>query len=103
MRVALDDATSSRGDDIPVQQLFDAVKIDHALTRDLDRAEGRHRVQSIVDRAHASGQAVVAEGVESAEQLAVLRTLGVRFVQGFHFGEPVALDELGGLLRGSGI
>ena len=99
VRLALDDVTVSRAEDLPVHELFDAVKIDIALTTDLDRAEGRHRVAAIVDRAHAAGQAVVAEGVETPEQLAALRTLGVRFAQGYLYGQPVALDHLGSLLR----
>ncbi len=99
VRLALDDVTASRAEDLPVHDLFDAVKIDIALTSDLDRAEGRHRVAAIVDRAHAAGQAVVAEGVETPEQLATLRALGVRFAQGYLYGQPVALDHLGSLLR----
>jgi EAL domain-containing protein (putative c-di-GMP-specific phosphodiesterase class I) len=42
---------------------------------------------------------VVAEGVESPEQLAAVRRLGCRFVQGFLLSKPVAAAELRALLR----
>jgi len=38
------------------------------------------------------GLSVVAEGVESAEQLAILRKLGCDLVQGYHFSHPLPLE-----------
>lgn len=100
IRIARDDAREARMDDPGHGGVFDAIKIDVSLVHQLDRAEGRHRVAGVVDRAHRSGQAVVAVGVESEEQLLALRDLGVRFAQGFYYGQPVALDGLSALLRG---
>jgi diguanylate cyclase len=37
---------------------------------------------------------VVAEGVETADQLAHVRRLGCAFVQGYHFGRPMPPDEI---------
>ncbi len=98
VRVARDDATDARSDDAVHAPRFDAVKIDIELVRLVDRAEGRHRIAAIVDRSHRAGQAVVAEGVETAEQAEALQRLGIRFAQGFHYGQPVLIRELAAYL-----
>ena len=46
-------------------------------------------VTAIVGLAHNLGLEVVAEGVETEEQLALLRGLGCEFVQGFLIGRPL--------------
>jgi len=53
-------------------------------------ASGRHCtvVQATVDLAHALGLSSTAEGVETPEQLAALRTLGCELAQGKLFAEP---------------
>jgi predicted signal transduction protein with EAL and GGDEF domain len=51
-------------------------------------------VQSIVGLAAKLGQDIVAEGVETPEQLRLLRALGVRKVQGYLFSQPFPASEL---------
>jgi EAL domain-containing protein (putative c-di-GMP-specific phosphodiesterase class I) len=36
---------------------------------------------------------VIAEGIETAGELAALRAAGIRYGQGFHIGRPMALEE----------
>ena len=55
-------------------------------------------VAAIVTLAHTLGLKAVAEGVETAEQLAELRALGCDHAQGFLFSRPVPGDELAELL-----
>jgi len=50
--------------------------------------------RSLVDLARATGAKVVAEGVETAEDAAALRTAGVDLGQGWHFGKAVTAGEL---------
>jgi len=71
---------------------FSEIKIDRAFVTGLD-SPGLDRtiVSAIVDIAHDAGMRVVAEGVESAEVLEVVRALGCDFAQGYHLGRPVAL------------
>jgi diguanylate cyclase (GGDEF)-like protein len=51
--------------------------------------------QTIVDLGANLGLRVIAEGIETAEQLEVLRTLGCELGQGFHLGVPVSAIEIG--------
>ena len=48
----------------------------------------------MVGMAHALGMSVVAEGVETEDQLEELRVIGVDFAQGYLLGRPVAADRL---------
>ena len=51
-------------------------------------------VRGTVALAHSVGLKVVAEGVETAEQLALLMDTGCDEFQGFHFARPLPCDEL---------
>jgi diguanylate cyclase (GGDEF)-like protein len=80
---------------------IDTIKIDRAfiegLSRDRDDAA---IVMAIIRLAHALDLTCVAEGVESEEQLELLRTLGCDAVQGFLFGEPQSADAVDAWLSG---
>jgi diguanylate cyclase (GGDEF)-like protein len=68
---------------------FDSLKIDRRFVSGLgDRDEDGTIVRAIIALAHGLGKEVVAEGVETAEQLDILRRLGCDLAQGFHIGEP---------------
>jgi diguanylate cyclase (GGDEF)-like protein/PAS domain S-box-containing protein len=75
---------------------FDKVKIDGMFTRNMtSRADCAAIVSSIVALAEALDIPAVAEGVETREQLKILRNSGVRLAQGYLFGHPgpaAALD-----------
>ena len=47
-------------------------------------------MRTIVAMAHNLGMKVVAEGVETAEQLGLLVALGCEYVQGYYFSKPLA-------------
>ncbi|MEZ5246379.1 MAG: EAL domain-containing protein [Acidimicrobiales bacterium] len=71
----------------------DALKIDRAFVSDLgDDASDVAFVRSIVSLADALGLDVVAEGVETAAQAAILIELGCHRAQGFYFGRPASAD-----------
>ena len=57
-------------------------------------------VRSVVDLGRTLGIDVVAEGVETPGQLAVLRDLGCRYLQGYLLGRPVPPEQLGAVLEG---
>ena len=51
-------------------------------------------VRSLVDFGHGCGAAVVAEGIETAQDAAALRELGVDYGQGWYFGRPGPPEQL---------
>jgi EAL domain-containing protein (putative c-di-GMP-specific phosphodiesterase class I) len=82
--------------DLPVHVL----KIDRSFVQSigLDGARAAF-VRAIVELAEALQLTVVAEGIEDASQVAVLRRLGCRVGQGFHFARPLAAAELEAYIR----
>lgn len=77
-----------------------ALKIDQSFTRGmLYGGEHMSIVSTIVSLAHAMNLKVIAEGVESKEQLNVLRSLGCDEIQGYLISRPVPADNVAGMLR----
>jgi predicted signal transduction protein with EAL and GGDEF domain len=74
----------------------DKIKIDKSFTQGLSqRADCAAIVSSVVTLAHGLDIATTAEGVETEEQFELLRAAGVTQVQGFLFGRPCPMSELG--------
>ncbi len=78
---------------------FDKIKIDRSFIGDLsDRGQTAAIIRAIADLATGLGISVTAEGVETQEQLALVRAEGCTEVQGYLTGRPVAAPEVPGLL-----
>ncbi|WP_230369730.1 EAL domain-containing protein [Paludibacterium denitrificans] len=74
---------------------FDVLKIDQSFVFDLDRtAESGAIVRAILALAAALGLEVVAEGVETASQLRLLRDMGCDKLQGYYFAKLAAAGEV---------
>ena len=72
-----------------------ALKIDRSFVSMIDEDGGNDEiVRAIVTLAHNLGLTVVAEGVETAAQLAVLKNLECESVQGFLFAQPMRFETL---------
>ncbi len=70
----------------------DIVKLDLSLTQEIARDPAREALaSSLVGFAGGVGASIVAEGISSDEDLALLRTLGVAYGQGFHLARPSSL------------
>jgi diguanylate cyclase (GGDEF)-like protein len=93
--VALDDFGIGYSSLASLRQLrAGRVKIDRSLVTGLSTSDDkRGLVQAVLGLGRALGLEVVAEGVETAEDLATLRALGCPFLQGYHLGRPVPADE----------
>jgi diguanylate cyclase (GGDEF)-like protein len=77
----------------------DTIKIDRSFVAGLTTsASDRAVVAATVELARMLGVSAVAEGIETVEQLEVLRLMGCRLGQGYLFSRPVAAGEFPGLL-----
>jgi len=86
--------------DLPV----DRVKVDRSLVRDIcSSAEARTICGAVIGLIHSLGKDVVVEGVESADQLNLLRIMGCTLFQGYYFAKPATeadyLDNFGPAAR----
>lgn len=69
---------------------IDTVKVDKSFISRMDTdPESLELVKTIVTMAHNLGKEVIAEGVETREQLMKIQALKVEMAQGFHFSKPV--------------
>ena len=105
VRVGIDDfgtgySSLARLKHLPV----DFLKIDRSFVEGLGRdRDDLAIVETIMGLAEALGLRVVAEGVESTEQLTVLQSLHCHYAQGFYFAKPLAAHVVGTLLDAGGV
>jgi EAL domain-containing protein (putative c-di-GMP-specific phosphodiesterase class I) len=79
---------------------FDALKIDRSFVQEMHlQSNGAAIVDATIRLAHSLGMTVVAEGVESQQQLAALISSGCDQVQGYVFSQPLQITELTSMLR----
>jgi len=77
---------------------FDRIKIDQSFVRDMSRSENIAIVRAVQGLGTAMGMTVVAEGVETAEQMAMLEAEGCTDMQGFLFSRPRPASDLAKML-----
>ena len=89
-RFALDDFGVGFSSFYYIKQLdIDYLKIDGSFIRNLlESANDRVFVQAMVEISRVYGMKVIAEWVENAETVHLLKALGVNYGQGYHFGKP---------------
>ncbi len=72
----------------------DTVKIDMSFVRDIhENKDSRAIVKAIVTMADAVGLNIIAEGIESEEQVNILKELGCIEGQGYYYGKPVSPSQ----------
>ena len=80
----------------------DTIKIDRSFVQDTTSSrDAATLVEAIIAMAHALNLTIIAEGVETSEQLMLLRELGCDMIQGYVFSPPLPADEITALLRGA--
>jgi diguanylate cyclase (GGDEF)-like protein len=101
LRVAIDDFGTGYSSLAYLKALpLDTIKIDRRLTQDIAGSpRDRIVVRGVIDMARSLGLAVVAEGVETEEQLSLLAAEGCTYYQGFLCSPPVDVRALEGLVR----
>ena len=74
---------------------YDVIKIDSSFVRAMTSSRpDRAIVAAIIDLAKTLGKRVVAEGVETVEELRMLQALGCHYGQGYLFGRPVRASDI---------
>ncbi|WP_426566531.1 putative bifunctional diguanylate cyclase/phosphodiesterase [Angustibacter sp. McL0619] len=101
IRIAVDDFGTGYSSLAYLQRLdLDELKIDRSFVQSMNTVSRDDvLVRSIIELAHNLGLSVVAEGVESAEQVERLRELQCDAAQGYHLGRPMDREMMTAWLR----
>lgn len=80
--------------DLVAADYIDFIKLDRSLVHEVHRSSSRQRlIEGLQHLAQATGVSLVAEGVECADQLDLIRRSGIEWIQGFLLGRPYFLTE----------
>jgi diguanylate cyclase (GGDEF)-like protein len=103
-RVAIDDFGTGYSSLAYLKALpLDYLKIDRGLSVDIaGSVRDSIVVRGVIDMARSLGLAVIAEGVETEEQLGLLAKEGCNYYQGFLCAEPLTVDQLTALVEAQG-
>jgi diguanylate cyclase (GGDEF)-like protein/PAS domain S-box-containing protein len=101
IRLAIDDFGTGYSSLVSIKRFpFDCIKIDRSFIKDIPHDPDDVAItQAIIAMAHSLRLKVIAEGVETREQLDFLTELGCHEFQGYYFKKPQPADELSRLLR----
>lgn len=96
LRISIDDVGAGFASLRHILRLSpDSLKIDRSVSGSCeDDPAALALVRALVSFADALGIDVIAEGIESAAAAELLRDLGVRYGQGYHFGRPAPVEEI---------
>ena len=73
---------------------LDTLKIDQSFVRDIpNQADAMAIVNAVIAMGHALKLKIIAEGVETREQMEFLRASGCDIMQGYHVGHPLPHEE----------
>ena len=95
IRFSLDDFGTGRSNlDYFVEMPVDIIKFDFSFTQGYFTSEkAKYVIESMVELMHRMNLAIVAEGVETREQLDTMCGLGVEYIQGYYFSKPIPRDR----------
>jgi diguanylate cyclase (GGDEF)-like protein len=100
VRLSLDDFGTGYSSLAYLQRLpLDVIKLDRRFIARIGTETDDAIVRAVVALGQSMGLGVVAEGVETAEQLVTVSELGCQYAQGFYFSRPVDRTEFGDLLH----
>ncbi|MCP4162758.1 MAG: EAL domain-containing protein [Deltaproteobacteria bacterium] len=93
-RIAIDDFGSGYSSLNYLQKLdMDLLKIDRSFIQNIEEKKVYSIVKAVISMAESLDLQVLAEGVESKEQLDFLNSLGCNLIQGFYYSKPLAQKE----------
>jgi EAL domain-containing protein (putative c-di-GMP-specific phosphodiesterase class I) len=82
---------------------MDTLKIDKSFMDDYESQSGAMFIETIVNMGKTLEMSVVAEGVETADQIAFLKEIGCDLYQGYYCSKPLDADSFAQLVQKSGI
>jgi len=95
IRMAIDDFGTGYTSLAHLQHLtVDEIKIDRSFIQQLPGGRDSSLVRMVTELGHHLGVSIVAEGVETDDQLAALREVGCDSLQGFLIGRPLTVEQL---------
>ena len=78
---------------------IDYLKVDRSFTRDMQTSAGSANiVRAVIGLAHTFGLQAIAEGIDNADQIAMLRGMSCEYGQGYHFSPPLSVADAHRLL-----
>ena len=100
-RIALDDFGTGYSSISQLKQVpFDTVKIDRSFITEIDQNKNdRAIVKALTDLSRSMNFKLIAEGVETDEQLETTKELGVSLIQGFLYAEPMPMSEVPSFIK----
>ena len=92
---SLDDFGTGRSNiDYFINMPVSVIKFDYTFTRSyFENDKTKYVMTGMVDILHKMNMNVVAEGIETEEQLNVMTDMGVEYIQGYYFSRPIPEDE----------
>jgi EAL domain-containing protein (putative c-di-GMP-specific phosphodiesterase class I) len=101
VRIAVDDAGAGYSSLRHILHLQpELIKLDMGLTRSIDIDQARRALAgALIGFARDTGSTIIAEGVETASELATLRQLGANCAQGYFLGRPMSLARAAALFN----
>lgn len=95
LKISLDDFGTGYNSLINLVQLpIDTIKIDKSFVDNIQDKKYAPLIQSIIKSAHYMGVSVIAEGVESEEQVHLLKEMGCDAIQGYYYSKPLLPDKI---------
>lgn len=91
-KIALDDVGEGFSNlNMLIELRPDIIKIDRNIICDIDKSELKHSVyEALYKISHDNGIEVLAEGVETQEEIDTVEAIGVDYIQGYYFSKPTA-------------
>jgi diguanylate cyclase (GGDEF)-like protein len=83
---------------------IDKIKIDRSFVKDVETDDScRAIVKSVIDMSRNLKLGCIVEGMETSDQVRILRSLGCTTMQGYFFGKPMPSSEVLGFLDGANL
>lgn len=103
VRVLMDDFGVGYSQINSLRQIpFDGIKIDKSLTDHiLDDEKTKNIVKFLVELGHNNDMEVIIEGVETEDQVNVLKKMKVDTIQGFYYSKAISFEDYNNLLKGN--